>query len=294
MYRKPLLIGLCAILSGTLVNRVSALDVFNYSAATNERFSSGFPSSPVVNSSFFLSGYDLSGIGWTSGNFGITLISPRHFLTAAHVSAGTTVNFFSLGGTVESYAVESTYTILHSGSVSTDLLVGRLTTAISPADQVNYYSTLLLDSVNDYLGLTVAAFGSGQRAGVNTIDTAGTVDMLPFGTPDSTADNVVFFTDYDSVTGQTQGVTGDSGSPSFVAIGGSLALIGTHSAIVDASPDQTIDVLVPAYFSQVNTRLALDGYSFGAFVAIPEPATWVTMGGVIALATACIRRRVNR
>ena len=268
-----------------------ALDVFNYSAAANERFSSGFPNSPVVNPSFFLAGYDLSGLGWTSGNFGVTLISPQHLLTAAHVSAGTTVSFLSLTGTVQSYTVDSSYTVLHSAGVNADLKIVRLTAPIAPGDQVNYFPTLLLNSVSDYLGLTVASFGAGQRAGLNTIDAAGVVDMLPFGTGNGTADNVVFITDYDAVTGQTQGASGDSGSPSFVGVGGSLALIGTHSAIVDASPDQTIDVLIPAYFGQINARLALDGYAFGTYVsAIPEPSTWGALVGLVVLALACHRR----
>jgi len=274
-----------------VLSRAYALDVFNYSATTNERFSSGFPSAPVTNSSFFLAAYDLSGIGWTSGNFGVTLISPQHFLTAAHVSAGTTVNFLSLTGALRTYTVDSSYTVLHSAGVSTDLKLVRLTAPIAPGDQVNYFPTLLLNSDSDYLGLTVASFGAGQKAGINTIDSAGVADMLPFPTGNGTADNWVFLTDYDSVTGQTQGVAGDSGSPSFVGVGGSLALIGTHSAIVDASPDRTIDVLIPAYYSQINARLALDGYSFGAFVAVPEPSTWAAWVGLVALVAAWHRRR---
>jgi hypothetical protein len=272
-----------------------ALTVFDYSAISHERFSSGFPSSPVANASFFLSGYDRSGIGWTGGNFGVTLISPRHFVTAAHVSPGASVSFFSTDGVLRNYAVESTYTILHTAGVATDLLIGRLEDPIPGADNVSHYSTLLLGSAGDYLGLTVAAFGSGQRAGTNTIDEIGLTDMLPFGSPDSVSDNVVFVTDYDAVTGQTQGQSGDSGSPSFVAIGGSLALLGTHSAIdTESSPDRTIDVFVPSYYTAINDRLALDGYSFGAFVAIPEPSTWTVCGGLLAFAAACLRRRSRR
>jgi hypothetical protein len=269
-----------------------ALDVFNYNATTNERFGSDFPSTPMENSSFFLAGYDLSGIGWTSSNFGVTLISPQHFLTAAHVDSGSTVSFLNLAGIVKTYTVDSSYTVLHAPGINSDLKLVRLATPIAPGDQVNYFPTLLLNSGSDYLGLAVASFGAGQRAGINTIDAAGIVDMLPFPSGDGTADNFVFTTDYDSVTGQTQGAVGDSGSPSFVGIGGSLALIGTHSAIVDASPKQTIDVLVPAYYTQINARLALDGYTFGAYVsAIPEPSTWAALAGLPALAVACHRRR---
>ncbi len=271
-----------------------ALDVFNYSATTHERFSSGFPGSPVANASFLYSGYNLSGIGWSTGNFGVTLISPQHFLTAAHVGigAGATVSFLGTDGVVRSYTVDSTSVIQHSAGVSSDLMIGRLTAPISGSDNITHYSTLLLGSGAQYHGLNVAVFGSGGRAGSNTLDSAFNADMLPFGAPNGVTDNTLFVTDYDSVTGQTQGQGGDSGSPTFFPINGTLALIGTHSAIDGtSSPVRTFDVLVPAYYNAINTQLAADGYTFGAFTAIPEPATWAVLAGGAALAVAVIRRR---
>lgn len=282
------------VLAGSaLPPEARALTVFGYNATLHERFSTGFPSSPVENASFLLADYDLSGIGWTSGSFGVTLISPQHFLTAAHVNPGSSISFFSRDGVVKSYSVDSTYTVQHADGVSTDLLLGRLQAPIPGADNIGHYPTLLLNSASDYLGMTVAAFGSGQRAGTNTIDTIGQIDLLPFGSPNGVADNVVFLTDYDAVTGQTQGEGGDSGSPSFVGIGESLALIGTHSAVTSASPLQTVDVFIPSYYNQINGRLALDGYSFGAFVAIPEPSDMAVILGAVALAAVIISRRRN-
>ncbi|MBI5693304.1 MAG: trypsin-like serine protease [Verrucomicrobia bacterium] len=287
----------CALLLLSLIGvpAVRALDVFGYSATTNERFGSGFPSSPVANPSFFLGSYDLSGIGWGAGNFGVTLISPQHFVTAAHVDPGSSVSFLSSTGVLRTYTVDSTFTIEHASGVPTDLLVGRLTSPIAAGDNVTYYSTVLLSSVSAYNGLTVAAFGQGQRAGTNTIDTTGVTDLLPFGSPNGTFDNVVFVTDFDSVSGQTQGQAGDSGSPSFVSVNGSLALVGTHSAVnTSVSPNQTVDVLVPYYYSQINARLALDGYTFGAFAAIPEPSELAALTGAGALGVATYLRRRRR
>src|SRR4051812_38929498 len=90
----------------------SALDVFNYTGneTTFERFTSGFPGAPVINTGFFLNGFDLSGIGWTSGNFGITMITPQHFVTAEHVrpANGSTVSFVNTGGALVTYTVDST------------------------------------------------------------------------------------------------------------------------------------------------------------------------------------------
>lgn len=274
-----------------------ALDVYGYVAGTNERFSSGFPGSPVVNPSFFLNAYNLSGVGWTSGNFGVTLISPQHFLTAAHVAPApaSSVTFLNTDGVLKSYTVDSNYTVLHAAGVDTDLVVGRLSSPIPGSDHVAYYPTLYLNSAGDYVGLTVAAFGQGQRAGTNTVDAAGQVDMLPFGSPNGTLDNVIFTTDYDPVSGQTQGQGGDSGSPTFVNVNGNLALLGTHSAIdTTSSPNLTLDVLIPAYYSQINSRLALDGYGFGTFVAVPEPSTWAVLGGLAAVGWAVGARRRRR
>jgi hypothetical protein len=286
-------------LAGSLLALASApaaraLEVFNYSATTHERFSSGFPGSPVANTSFLYNGYNLSGIGWSTGNFGVTLVSPRHFLTAAHVGigAGATVSFLGTDGVVRSYTVDSTTVIQHSAGVNSDLMIGRLTAPISGSDNITHYSTLLLGTGAEYHGLSVAAFGSGGRAGTNTVDIAGNIDILPFGAPNGVIDNTVFITDYDSVTGQTQGQGGDSGSPTFFPVNGALALIGTHSAVDNGStPVRTFDVLVPAYYNAINTQLAADGYTFGAITAIPEPATWATLAGAAGLALAVIRRR---
>lgn len=288
----PSLFLLGLALGSGAVPAARALEVFNYNATTHERFTSGFPGSPVANASFLYSGYNLSGIGWTTGNFGVTLVSPRHFLTAAHVTVGSTVSFMGTDGVVRSYTVDSTTVIQHSAGVNSDLLVGRLSAPISGSDNITHYSTLLLGTGAEYHGLTVAAFGSGGRAGSNTLDSAFNADMLPFGAPNGVTDNTLFVTDYDSVTGQTQGQSGDSGSPTFFPINGTLALIGTHSAIDStSSPVRTFDVLVPAYYNAINTQLAADGYTFGAFTAIPEPSTWAALAGGAALAIAAFRRR---
>ncbi len=277
------------------VSVTKALTVFNYTGneVNYERFGGSFPSAPTINPLFFLSNYDLSGIGWNTGNFGMTLISPQHFLTAAHVAPanGSTINFLSTDGVLRTYTVASTYTVQHSAGVSTDLVVGRLTAPIQATDHVNFFPTLVLNSSTNYLGLTMAVFGSGQRAGTNTIDVIGNADLLPFGSPDGFTDNSLIVTDFDSVSGQTQAQSGDSGSPSFIDVNGTLALVGTHSAINSNSPPQTFDVFIPAYYTQINNQLGADGYSFGAFTAVPEPASWGIAFGAIALGAGYYRRR---
>ena len=73
-----------------------ALEVTGYSATVNDRFTSGFPTSPVPNTSgsFVGAAYDWSGIGWSTTIYaassykGLALLSPRHFLTAQHYENG--------------------------------------------------------------------------------------------------------------------------------------------------------------------------------------------------------------
>src|SRR5262245_51536515 len=54
-----------------------------------DRFSGGFPSAPVANTSaqFIGRNYNLSGIGWSPVQpaFAVAMISPQHFIGAFHV-----------------------------------------------------------------------------------------------------------------------------------------------------------------------------------------------------------------
>ncbi|HVU23832.1 MAG TPA: trypsin-like serine protease [Opitutus sp.] len=283
-----------------LANPARALTVYGYDSATDERFTSGFPSSPVENPSFFLSGYDLSGIGWEdTGHFGVTLISSQYALTAAHVAPapGSTLDFVNADGALKQYTVDTSYVLTHPNSQNTDLVLVRLTQPIAASDHVTSYPTLLLPTIGSYIGAPVAAFGAGQRAGTNIISDAGAADLLPFGSGNGTADDYLFVTDYDAVTGDTQAQSGDSGSPTFTVVNGSLVLLGTHSAIsTSGSPAHTYDVLAPAYYTEINQYLQLDSQSWSAYVvsAIPEPAATATFAGLVALGSWWARRRRSR
>ena len=250
-----------------LVSPVRALDIFQYDAATNLRFSHGTYADARLteNPHFLLAGHDLSGIGWGSGNFGVTLISPRHFVTAAHVAPlpGTTVSFLNRDGIIKHYLVESIHPIEHSTGVRTDLVLGRLTAAIPPDDHVGWFPTLRLPANSDYPGLKVYSFGIYQSCGTNTIARWGNFDVLPFGGGDRVLDDIMIVTDWHHVAGEAQAQGNDSGSPTLALYQGKLVLIGTHSAVnVNQEPYVTLDVLVPAYFTQITAQLALDGFVF--------------------------------
>ncbi len=264
----------------------------------NERFTSGFPSAPVANdsASFLGAGLDFSGVGWKtdSPQFSLTLISPRHFLIAAHSApaAGSTVSFLNRDGVVKAFTVDSLYTITHATGVNTDITIGRLAAPIASTDQITAYPILSLNSYAQYLDLPLLVYGGSGRVGQNTLDKLMLADMLPFGGGDGTEDSVLFRTDLDPVNGQTQGEVSDSGAPSLYIAGSTLALVGVHSAI-DTLPDLdlTYDSFIPSYAAQINDRLALDGYTLHA---IPEPATTAAILGLTALAGAAKRQRAAR
>ena len=61
-----------------------ALFIRDYDAARHERFSEWHPINPIRNDSFFLSEFDFSGVGWRLDSISVTMISPQHFVGAAH------------------------------------------------------------------------------------------------------------------------------------------------------------------------------------------------------------------
>lgn len=81
-----------------LLQPAAALDIPGYSAAVNDRFTSGFPTNPVPNTSgsFVGAAYDWSGVAWStspdvpSPGFykGFAMLSPRHTLVAQHFYSG--------------------------------------------------------------------------------------------------------------------------------------------------------------------------------------------------------------
>lgn len=290
-----------------LASRAHALQVHGYDAVVNERFVSGFETgSPVANasSSFTLAGYDLSGVGWQTNNndLAVTLVSPRVFLTAAHVAPGqnSSVSFLGADGVTRNYTVSSVTTLTYNGQ-NTDLALGVLSSAVDTA-QIDFYAGIYLgNSSANYQNLPVTLYGANGRIGTNTIDVVGAADMLPFGHTDPQPnDSVVGITDFDAVTGEAQGQGGDSGSPTFVRIvGDQLALFGIHSAInANPPPQQTYDSLpLLSAYSQINTAIIAAGYAPGwgvyDFTAspVPEPASAAVLAGLGAALAGGLRRR---
>lgn len=263
-----------------------ALDVTGYSATVNDRFTSGFPTSPAPNTSgsFVGAPYDWSGIGWSTTTYaaasykGFALLSPRHFLTAQHyengglvtkgvriqgrdgqVATGTNTGIDNLG-----YGIMLT----NVGVTAPDLALGTLGAPISAPANMARYAVLDLNHSSsaptyaNYTGLTTLAYGRGiatadsPRTATAVITSAGTWTADPTSTVALTSR---------SGTPSVQLVEGDSGSPLLVgwtnpAGGQELTVIGLNSAI--SGTDNIMSFLaVPGAMNAANAVMTPDGYA---------------------------------
>lgn len=265
----------------------SALTIVGYDSATNDRFTSGYPSSPVENTSvsFLGNGYDLSGVGWSSTDStrSFAMISDQYFVYANHHAPGSTMNFFSPTlGSVVSYGVSATsYNFTYNGQTS-DFAIGRLSSALDVAHGITSYPILDLPFTSDYLGLSALIYGNGSngpRLGANTVDV-----VLPYNFPGGTGNDSygIGYAYNNSLPGDSMFESGDSSSPTFIPWYGQLALVGTHSVTgTISSTPYSIDNLIAVYLDQMTTQ-GID------FSVVPEPSrTMLLLLGACAL----LRRR---
>ncbi len=272
------------LLTATLAR---ALTIVGYDSATNDRFSSGYPDNPVANTSvsFLGAGYDLSGVGWNPNDItqSFAMISDQYFVYSSHSGPGSTLDFYSPTlGTVVSYgASATTYHFTYNGQTS-DFAVGMLTSALNPADGIASYAILDLPTIDNYTGLPVLIYGHGGSSpvlGANVVDAYGDYDF----NDDTIADNYgIGYSYHSNQPGDSMFEGGDSSSPTFAVVNGSLALLGTHSGTTTVGGiPYSIDTFIPTYFDQMRAQ-GID------FAAVPEPAR-----GVLLLLGACalLRRR---
>jgi len=270
------------------ITAARALTIVGYDPATNDRFSSGYSGNPVANSSasFLGAGYNLSGVGWNAADNtqSFAMISDQYFVYSNHYAPGSTLNFFSPTlGTVVIYGVSSTYHFTFNGQTS-DFAVGKLSSAVNPADGIASYPILGLPTIQSYLGLSALLYGhgaSGPVLGANVVDAYGTYNL----NGSSTVDNYGIGYSYNSgLTGDSVFQAGDSSSPTFVPWYGSLALLGTHSGVATiGSTTYSIDTFSPVYLGQ----MAAQGIDF---TVVPEPSRAL----LLLIGTCALLRRRHR
>jgi hypothetical protein len=256
-----------------------------YHDTTYDRFSSGYSANPVVNPGFFAAAYDFSGVGWdpSDDRRNVAMISPLHFVTSWHFYPTGSLAFMNRDGVVITNTVSG---ITRIGT--TDLAIGRLTAAISPADEIAYYPVVSV-SESDYLNQWIWPYGkyfSTIGVGSNRV-----AEIYFESHPDINTQSYIYYYGQGGsyYPGEAMAEGGDSGSPDFIAVDGELRVVGGKSFIAN-NPNLTGGTFLPYYYQQVDSVLAADGYHL---MVVPEPgAGWLMLAGTGGLLFT--RRRVRQ
>ncbi|WP_050028208.1 PEP-CTERM sorting domain-containing protein [Verrucomicrobium sp. BvORR034] len=259
-----------------------AVTIVGYDPALHDRFASGYPTTPVVNSSagYVGAGYDFSGVGWSLGEpqKSITMISDQYFVYSGHYEVTGTVQFRAADGSTVTRTVDSSFSFAPTGEVSDalgDLRIGRLTSSVTPT--VASYAIFDSSDYDDFSGLPLLVYGHGSggspRIGINISE----------GLQDVEVATGVFkkglVWDQDSALGEALLESGDSGSPTFAIYNGQLVLLGTHYGVGGTT---SVDDLLALYLES----LAAAGIPFST---VPEPGKVAFL--LLALGSMGMRRK---
>ena len=263
---------------------VTAIQITGYTSTANNRFSSGYPSGPVNNTSlsFVGSGYDWSGVGWAASDstksFGF--LSPQHYLVARHYGGATTINLFGGDGTVhaatQTSVTDTGYGIVFSGQTVGDMSLGKLTSPANASWDIARYAVLDLNatsSINSvYDGEPLLVYGRGPNGSQSTRVGNASVSSTAL----SGANSFITTSRLD-----VQLEIGDSGSPAFIGWtnpngGKELTILGTNAA-VDASSNYLNYIANSFVINQLNAMMTPDGF---VLRVVGDPsATWVGASG---------------
>lgn len=259
-----------------------AVTIVGYDPALHDRFASGYPTTPVVNSSagYVGAAYDFSGVGWstTAPQKSITMISDQYFVYSGHYEVTGTVQFRAADGSTVTRTVDSGFSFAPTGEVSDalgDLRIGRLTASVTPT--VASYAIFDSSDYDDFSGLPLLVYGHGSggspRIGTNISE--GLVDVE--------VETGVFkkglVWDQDPALGEALLESGDSGSPTFAIYNGQLVLLGTHYGVGGTT---SVDDLLALYLES----LAAAGIPFST---VPEPGKVAFL--LLALGSMGMRRK---
>jgi len=260
--------------------RLSAIQITGYSATANDRFSSGFPTVPIENTSgsFVGAGYDWSGVGWatTDGTKGFVFLSLQLYLVANHYGGSASITLNGDNGLVS--ASQDSVTNSGAGVVlngQPDISIGKLSAPVSSSVGLPRYAVLDLnptsasDSTSAYTNLSLFLYGRGAngssspRVGTTTGQFVTYQDIgLTYVTPRTAV----------------QLETGDSGSPTFSGWTNpngdkALTLIGFNSAIDTTNGFNILSFLgTAATMNAVNAVMISSGYALR--VAGNPTGTW--------------------
>jgi hypothetical protein len=264
----------------------------NYSSATNNRFEDA--DNP---DQFFLSSFDLSGVGQDSSGKWATLIGPNTIISANHFKPSGTLTFYpdndptspavSLGLSSDSQRIGNS-----------DLWLARLddfapaSLAIYPYATENIAESPSPTRPADFSFHGETAYMTGRSPGgfPNTRDQAYATNVLDdfnIRTVDSLGEvgalEMNYFTNATPFEGFFQG--GDSGAPLFLEQDGELILLGINSYITR----DAVGNPVASYSSYTGNDSDEIASIVAAYAAIPEPTPLSLLG--LSLIATCMRRR---
>ncbi len=291
----------------------AAMTITGYTSEANDRFSSGYPNSPVENThpAFVGLGLDWAGVGWASNqatkSFGF--LSPSHYLVARHFGGAANIRIFA-NDTLQTYSqakVEDLgFGVVFSGEEVGDLSLGTLTNPIPATAGLPRYAVLDLNSSSTsntpsaYNGLDLLLYGRGPDANSSTRIGEATISSVTVS-----GNNHYFTTTRDDV----QLESGDSGSPAVhrwlnPAGGEEITLLGNHAAI--SSTSNLINFTgTHQVMSGLNTLMNDDGFALrvvgnptntwvgGSSTSINDPVAWGLGGSPGPPASAPSDRFVN-
>lgn len=261
-----------ATLLALLPFSAAGLHIHDYEDERHLRFNEGsFPAAPQPNETLWVGRHNFAGVGWSEEDprKGFALISPRHFVGANHFrpALGSEVRFRGLDGQLRSYTYTRFYQIKNAQGENTDLFIGELAEEIPAAHGVPLYA--IFDSPeSELVGREIIVYGqsaAGPRIGRGEIGVFS--DSFNPGSSLNDTRNYAFdYRDLSAEQDDAHGEVGDSGSPSFLAVDGMLALTGIHSTVnsVDlpgtGAVVTTYDSYILHYKEQINAHLAETGH----------------------------------
>ena len=273
-FRRPTHLRLALAASLAACTAIACADMFLQGIAGDHALSSSHDRFYAGSDRAFVGEpYDWSGVGRASNGAWVTMISATHFVSANHYhpNAGDTVTFFegnSIVGQSHSYTVDAFGFDTSYGGQSSDLWLGRLTAPLDPKHRIARYPVLALGGDDAFLDAFILAYGAPHRVGTSRI--GAVVDDFEIGRTRT----MRFWFHAEEGTGTGPGdchlIGGDSGGPSFVLVGGRLALVGVHFTTNDTNgvPDPedswpfgygwSGDSFVPFYIDQLNANMGAE------------------------------------
>ena len=272
-----------------------AVIIDNFTSATNDRFAN--------DPSFVGGAFDWSGVGRGSSGQWATLVADNVFISANHLhpSVGTSLTFYASN---DSSGPSATVTVSSGQRIgSSDLWIGLLSSRLSPiyatydyltgdiTNSADFAASAVVNTIAKVTGLSPSAWSStlDVAVGENVIDLWAT-DVSAGGTTDDSLVSL-YQTGVNDRIYETLLQGGDSGAPLFLTAGSTLYLAGINwwegqvtigNAVYNASGysylgnyDETISAFISAH----------------SISAVPEPATWTALAGILAAFAAIGTRR---